>query len=494
MNTPRSLDALLAPWWQGPVPPPALAVHELTLDTREVRPGSVYFALQGTRQHGLQHAAAAVAAGAVAIVYDPAGAPAGIDPGVPMLGLPDLRERLGLIAARYFGEPARALTVIGVTGTNGKTSTVQLVAAAMTAAGHRCASLGTLGGGLWPALEAGARTTPDAIAVMRFFARMRDAGATHVAMEVSSHALEQGRVNGVPFAVAVYTNLTRDHLDYHGSMAAYAAAKARLFAWPTLRHAVLNLDDPVVAEVAPALADSVELIGCRLRSVGEAALRGSALHCHADGLSLALQLDGLPGPELHSTLLGAFNASNLLGVLGVLRALGIPPVRWPTLVAGLRPVDGRMNRVNDPGQPLVVVDYAHTPDALEQALQATRQHTLGSLGVVFGCGGERDAGKRPQMGAVAERLADWVILTDDNPRGEDGAQILAQIAGGMTRAPLAQVRDRRAAIAQGLARLGVQDALLIAGKGHETYQEIGGQCLPFSDHAVARAGLEARAA
>ncbi|NII09900.1 UDP-N-acetylmuramoyl-L-alanyl-D-glutamate--2,6-diaminopimelate ligase [Oleiagrimonas sp. C23AA] len=467
-----------------------LPVRGLNLDSRAMAPGEVFVALRGTRAHGMDYVATAIARGAVAVLAE-APLPAHAPDGVPVIAIEALSQRLGEIAARFYGQPSRALTVIGVTGTNGKTSTVQMLAQALEALGHRAASIGTLGAGLHGAIEAGERTTPDAIQVQALLARFRDAGATHVAMEVSSHALVQGRVAGVGFDVAVFTNLSRDHLDYHGTMEAYGAAKATLFAWPGLKAAVVNVDDSFGRALAERLPASVMRL--RVSQGGpHAELCADAVRTRADGLHFTLRSPWGEG-AVDSALLGRFNVANLLAVAGTLGALGHDFSAIAQALHALRPVRGRMSRLGGDGEhPLLVVDYAHTPDALEQALQSLRAHCAGRLVCVFGCGGERDTGKRALMGAVAERLADVAIVTDDNPRGEDGDAIVAQILEGFERPAQARVqRDRAAAIADAAAMCGADDVILIAGKGHEDYQEVAGVKRPFDDLAVARKALGA---
>jgi UDP-N-acetylmuramoyl-L-alanyl-D-glutamate--2,6-diaminopimelate ligase len=412
------------------------------------------------------------------------------DVDVPVLWIDGLHAFVGEIAARFFGRPSESMRVIGVTGTNGKTSTVQLLAQALETLGHRAATIGTLGAGLHGQLREGERTTPDAIAVQQLFAQFRRDGATHVAMEVSSHALEQGRVAATAFEVAAFTNLTRDHLDYHGSMQAYGAAKAKLFAWPGLQAAIINSDDAFGHDLAGTLAPGVRTL--RLSSEGDATADICASDIVTSAEGVAFQLRTPWGSQaIRSRLLGRFNVANLLTVVGCLGALGESFARIVDAVEALEPINGRMNRIGGMhGLPLVVVDYAHTPDALEQALGALRAHCAARLICVFGCGGERDAGKRPQMGAIAERLADVAIVTDDNPRGEDGDVIVAQILAGMQRPEAATVqRDREAAIRAALSMARAGDVVLIAGKGHETYQEGAGGKRAFDDMAVARAAL-----
>ena len=322
---------------------------------------------------------------------------------------------------------------------------------------------------------------------------MRDEGATQVAMEVSSHALEQGRVDAVAFQVAVFTNLTRDHLDFHGSMQAYGEAKAKLFAWPTLQAAVINLDDAFGAELAQRIGAGVQRIGLSSRGHAAATLRADEPRLSPEGIRFDLREGDAIFP-IHSPLLGRFNIDNLLAVAGALRALGWELARVARVLPQLSPVGGRMSRVGgERGLPLLVVDYAHTPDALEQALASLREHAPHKLVCVFGCGGDRDRGKRPEMAAIAERLADAVIVTDDNPRSEDGDAIVADIVAGFRdRATIRIERDRARAIALALQDASADDIVLVAGKGHETYQEVAGVKHDFDDLAVARQALGAR--
>jgi UDP-N-acetylmuramoyl-L-alanyl-D-glutamate--2,6-diaminopimelate ligase len=467
-----------------------IVVSGLALDSRRVRRGDAFFALRGTRGHGIEFAAGAVRRGAQVILAEaPAVEVAPLD--VPLLWIEDLHEQVSEIAARFYDRPAEAMRVIGVTGTNGKTSCVQLLAQALSFLGHRAATIGTLGAGVHGQLHEGERTTPDAVTVQQLLADFREAEVSHVAMEVSSHALEQGRVAAVDFEVAAFTNLTRDHLDYHGSMEAYGAAKAKLFAWPGLQAAVINLDDAFGAELAAQLPAGVKCLRFSMADAADAEIAASAIVTSAEGLAFRLRTPW-GTHTLNSHLLGRFNVANLLAVTACLGALGESFERIVAAIEQLQPVSGRMNRLGGlQGLPLVVVDYAHTPDALEQALTAVRAHCAGHLICVFGCGGERDAGKRPLMGAIAARLADVAIVTDDNPRGEDGDAIVAQIVAGMTAARAMTIeRDRAVAIADALALAHSGDVVLIAGKGHETYQEGAAGKRPFDDLAVAHAALE----
>jgi UDP-N-acetylmuramoyl-L-alanyl-D-glutamate--2,6-diaminopimelate ligase len=469
-------------------------VSGMTLDSRAVEAGDLFVALAGSQRHGIEFAATAIARGAVAVLVDrPAGTPVVLPtaPGVPLIEVVDLRGKLGRLARRFYGDATSELTLIGVTGTNGKTSTVQLLAQAIDGDDHRAASIGTLGAGMVGQLAAGERTTPDVLSTHELIARFAEHGATHVAMEVSSHALDQGRVDGLDFEIAIFTNLTHDHLDYHGSFAAYGAAKRRLFEWPGLATAIVNLDDPFGRELFAVLRPDIDAVGTSAEGRAQARWRAADIVSDAAGLAFDL-IAPTARVRVQTRLLGRFNVANLLGVAAALDALGMPMGRIVERLRQARPVVGRMNRIGgEPGRPLLVVDYAHTPDALEQALSALRAHTAGRLVCVFGCGGERDRAKRPLMAAIAERLADAVIVTDDNPRGEDGDAIVREIVAGLSRPQEVRIeRDRAVAIALAVADARGGDTVLIAGKGHEAYQEVAGVKRAFDDVAVARAALE----
>jgi len=467
-----------------------LPVTGLCSDSRRCRPGDLFLAWAGTRHHGLAHLAAAERAGAVAALYDPAGAAGLPASALPLLPAPELRALAGRIADRFYATPSADLAVIGVTGTNGKTSVCHFLAQALDAPEARCGVVGTVGNGFPGELQPASHTTPDAIALHAELARLRDLGARRVALEVSSHALDQERVAGVRFDTAVFTNLTHEHLDYHGDMAGYGAAKRRLFSQPGLRRAVLNIDDPQGAAWRTALASGLEVLGYGFAASAD--LRGSDLVLDADGLAFTVHAAGARG-RLQSPLLGRFNASNLLAALAVLLLAGIGLDDALARLARVRTVPGRMERFAAAGGPLAVVDYAHTPDALAAALAALRDHCRGRLWCVFGCGGDRDAAKRPLMGAVAAAGADRIIVTDDNPRHEDGAAITAAIVAGMGDPARAEVvRDRGAAIGRALAQAVADDVVLVAGKGHETVQQVGDRRLPFSDRALVRRLQEAR--
>jgi UDP-N-acetylmuramoyl-L-alanyl-D-glutamate--2,6-diaminopimelate ligase len=482
------------------VPPQAdRPVTGLSLDSRELKPGDVFFATRGLRRHGLEFLPAVEAAHAAAVVWEP---PFTGDlprqTRLPLIAVEELGRKLGFIARRFYGEPSRDLKIVGITGTDGKTSCAHLIAQALHEESRPCGILGTLGHGFPGALAPATHTTPDALTVHRCLAELRDRGARFAAMEVSSHALAQERVAGVDFAVAVLTNLGRDHLDYHGDLASYAAAKARLFLDHQPPWAVLNLNDPFGRRLLNAVQGQTAVVGY---GVGEpppadAARRvwGDTPTLSARGLSVGVRSLWGSG-VLASRLLGHFNASNLLAALAALLTLGMPFAEALQRLSRVTPIVGRMERFGgEQGQPLVVVDYAHTPQALEQALRALREHCAGRLWCVFGCGGERDAGKRPLMGAIAEQGSDRVIVTDDNPRGEEPERIVQAILAGMRSRETARViRDRRAAIQQAVAEATADDVVLVAGKGHEDYQLLGGRRLAFSDRAVVRESLAVRA-
>jgi len=490
MSAAIRLDELLA----DVAPAPRVDVAGLSLDSRAVAAGDAFVALKGGSRHGLEHAHEAVARGARAILWDPA---EGQSPGaavadVPFVAVRELRDRLGGIADRFYGMPSSRLTVAGVTGTNGKTTCAWLLASAVERLARRGAYLGTLGSGFPPDVEGGSLTTPDVITLHRQLRSLADAGATHVAMEVSSHALDQRRIDGVRMRVAAFCNLSRDHLDYHGTMERYAEAKERLFRLPGLEHAVINVGDPVGARFASALGPGVDLTAIAVG--GEVPTARRFIHVgrvlSGEG-GLQLEIRGHFGARrLRSRLIGGFNAENLAVTLGVLLAWQFEVEDAVAVLGACTAPPGRMEGYRLSNGALAVVDYAHTPDALAKALSAVRAHSRGRVIVVFGCGGERDPGKRPLMGEAAERLADRLIVTDDNPRGEDADRIVAMILRGLRRPENALVeRDRARAIDAAIAEARARDAVLIAGKGHEDHQIVGNQRRPFSDRDCLRARI-----
>jgi len=472
--------------------PPALAgrsVPGLAADSRRVTAGGLFLACAGRRSHGLDHVADALARGAALVAWEPvAGRPApALIAGAECFPVVALGQRSGEIADVFFGRPSASLDVVGFTGTNGKTTCTQLVGGALEAAGRPAGVIGTLGAGRVGGLADLGHTTPDAVEVQRALAAIRDAGGETVAMEVSSHALDQARVAGVRFRVAGFTNLSRDHLDYHGTLEAYAAAKLALFRTPGLGAAVVNGDDPLADDVLAQLgsATTAIVVGRDAGDRGDRRLEIEALEHGATGLTVRFGGSWGQG-RLRSPLWGEFNGSNLILALGALLALGLELGEATDALGSIAAPAGRMELFVAPHPgPRVIVDYAHTPDALAQALAAVRAHCEGRVWCVFGCGGERDRGKRPEMGAVAEELADEVVVTDDNPRGEDGDAIVAQILAGMRGRPRVE-RDRRRAIATAVSTAGPADVVLVAGKGHEDYQLVAGERRAFSDRSLVR--------
>ncbi|HEX7047831.1 MAG TPA: UDP-N-acetylmuramoyl-L-alanyl-D-glutamate--2,6-diaminopimelate ligase [Gammaproteobacteria bacterium] len=480
---------------------PDRVVQGVSLDSRFVVSGGAFLACAGISSHGLEYIDEALRHGASVVLWEPV--PGVQPPNIPSntvsVRVPDLSAHAGAIAATFYGDPSARMSVIGITGTNGKTSVSHLAAQALSAYGRRCAVAGTLGYGFIDSLEPATHTTPDAVKLQALFAQLAGSGADAIAMEVSSHALEQQRVSGVNFHTAVFTNLTRDHLDYHDGLGAYAAAKRRLFHMPGLNAAVVNIDDAVGRDIVANLPDGVRAwpFATHAESLqgiaAENILFAERMEFDAQGISLDINAAGKQ-VMLRAPLFGRFNALNLLAVFGILMSLGIPADDAARALGGVRPVRGRMERLGGGERPLVIVDYAHTPDALSQILAAAREHCAGKLFCVFGCGGDRDRGKRPEMGRIAESMADAVIVTDDNPRTEDGNAIVEQIVAGMTKRDAARIeRDRKIAIQSAIKEAASGDVVVIAGKGHEDYQITGTRREHFSDSEVARVALEAAA-
>ncbi|MEW6446109.1 MAG: UDP-N-acetylmuramoyl-L-alanyl-D-glutamate--2,6-diaminopimelate ligase [Pseudomonadota bacterium] len=464
----------------------------LCADSRKVCAGDLFIARRGGRVDGLMHAGEAVSRGAVAVLAGHGEAGVLREAlGVPVLVASQWNGVQGLVADRFHGEPSKQVMVVGVTGTNGKTSVTHFIAQALAGAGQPSGLIGTLGMGPWGCLSPATHTTPDVFDVHAELARQRDLGVRYVAMEVSSHALDQGRVAGVRFRAAVFTNLTHDHLDYHGDLHSYALAKCRLFEESHPRAAILNMDDALGRELLESLQGRMPLWAYGLgdqpwAAEGAAQVIIDRLQLGLTGMTMHLRTPHGSG-VLESPLLGEFNASNLLAALAVLLEIGMPLEQALGRLSEVQAPCGRMERFSATGKPLVAVDYAHTPDALEQALRTLRRHTSGRLHVVFGCGGDRDAAKRPRMGMVAAQRADRVILTDDNPRSEDGMAIIREILAGMPQTETTTIeRDRRAAIALALREAGPEDIVLVAGKGHEDYQEAQGVRRAYSDRDTVR--------
>ncbi len=478
-----------------------VSVTSLCTDSRCVAPGDVFLAYPGGRADGRRHIGASIARGASAVLWERDGFDWDSGWTVPNVSVTGLRAVAGHVAHVVYGKPSERLWIAGVTGTNGKTSVSQWIAQAFSFLGRRCGVIGTLGTGYPGALQASINTTPDAVELQKVLAKFVSDRVDAVAMEASSIGLHQGRVNGVRFATAAYTNLSRDHLDYHGNMEEYAAAKRRLFFTPGLSSSVLNLDDVQGVAIAGELAGtSVQRIGYSLYA-GGAERAGVDRYLEAREITLSMGgasflMSGSWGEaRIETAVVGRYNVANLLAVAGVLLSAGVSLEGVVQALRAVRPVAGRMERHGGDDQPLVVVDYAHTPDALEKVLVALSdiaRNTGGRLVCVFGCGGDRDRGKRPLMAAVACRYSDHIVITSDNPRAEDPRAIVDEILHGVDRSsgiPLDVISDRSVAIGHAVRLAGARDIVLLAGKGHEDYQEIGGRKLPFSDSAEAERAL-----
>lgn len=449
----------------------------ITDDSRKVQQGDLFIAVSGARYSARQMLDDIGASGAAAVLCDSTELLE--SDGLPLYKIENLAMRRGEVASLYYGEPSRAMHVVAVTGTNGKTSCSQFIAKALNV---RCGVIGTMGQGFLPALQATGLTTPNAISVQQMLAKMLEHGAAAVCLEASSHGLEQGRLNGTVIKTAVFTNITRDHLDYHKTFEAYKAAKQTLFTWPGLQTAVLNMDDAFSIDLQAALSDDVH---CLTYSLEQST---ADVHC----TNLAFELTGMHAwvltpwgeMEIRSSLIGDFNLSNLLAAICVLGSSGMSAQDIPQQIASISNVVGRMDQVPLAKGAVAIIDYAHTPNALQNALQAARFHCSGKLWCVMGCGGDRDVGKRPIMGEITSRLADISVLTDDNPRTEASDEVIENIlAGALKGADVRVEPDRRKAIAIALAGSEAGDLILIAGKGHETYQEISGERFDFSDYA-----------
>jgi UDP-N-acetylmuramoyl-L-alanyl-D-glutamate--2,6-diaminopimelate ligase len=484
----------------------------LVSDSRLVRAGDVFFAWPGEAGDGRRFIVQAVANGAAAVVYEERDHTWDEALIVPHLAVADLKHNAGPIAHACLGMPDSGMFTVGVTGTNGKTSIAVWLGQAFARLGEKAAVIGTLGVGLFsgraePQFDPTGFTTPDPVLLARKLAEVRDASATALAIEVSSIGLDQQRAAGMHFDVAIFTNLTRDHLDYHGTMERYEASKRKLFEWPGLKSAVVNLDDPaglrLVAHLRQHFA-ALPVTGYTLRAEAEQpAIDGvsmlRATNVRSQNAGTDFHLASVAGnAKVKTRLVGHFNVSNALAVLATLLAKGVKLKHAVDAVESLTPAPGRMQLIGGQEAPMVVIDYAHTPDALEKTLEALRQVATergGQLWCVFGCGGDRDPGKRPQMGAIAQ-AADHVLVTSDNPRSEEPSSIIAQIVAGMDEQhPTSRyqaVEDRAAAILMAVKQAGKQDVILVAGKGHEPYQEIKGRKMPFSDADHAALALTAR--
>ncbi len=464
-----------------------LEVVDLVLDSRQARPGAAFLAVPGTQSHGLDHVDDALARGAAVVVYEPSAAHS--DVAAPSVAVPGLKAQLGELARAYFARGAEPLILAGVTGTNGKSTVAHLLAEAQTLRGTPCGYVGTLGHGIPPQVVAQTLTTPDCLTLHR---TLRSLSVSYAAMEVSSHALAQDRIAGLEFQTAVFTNLSRDHLDYHGDLASYRDAKARLFRLPALQQAVLFADDPFGPILAQRLGASVTRIDVSLQQ--DADIRGRLVSADLHGIELEVRGPGGQG-VITSPLVGDFNAENLLLALGALIAWDVPLAEACESLGQCSRLAGRMQVFGGgDGEPWVVVDYAHTPAALARALEHLRRTTSAELWCVFGCGGQRDSGKRAAMGTAAAKFADHIVLTDDNPRDEDPGAIVAEIRAGIAAHPDVGIEhDRRRAITAAVDEARADDVVLVAGKGHEESQWVAGEQREFSDCAVVEQALAGRA-
>ena len=492
IQTPMTLAELLS----GIASAPEIGVTGIANDTRDLHEGSVFLACPGINSHGLDYAQQAVDAGAVAVVYDGDTAASIPDLPIPMIRVDGLRHRLGELANRFFDSPSQSVRVIGITGTNGKTTVAWLMSQSLQLLGKSCAYAGTLGFGIDAVDAEEGLTTPDVIEMHRRLAEFRDAGAGFAAVEVSSHALSQHRIDGVALDAAIFTNLSRDHLDYHGDMRAYGDAKAALFTEYSPGRSIINRDSRFGSELAERVGDEAIVVSAAAdwQPTGTSFVRLRSATATSGGSEVVV--DTSSGDATFSLPLpGRFNVENALSVLAYLLSDGVSLSDACDALSKVSAPPGRMELVASDGGPAVYIDYAHTPHALDVVLQALKPHCPGALWCVFGCGGDRDQGKRPLMATVSEQHADRIVVTNDNPRDEDPAAIIEAIAAGFSdRADAAIIEDRAAAIAWAIEQAADDDTILIAGKGHEDYQLIGSQRHDFSDYAAAAANLDARAA
>jgi len=486
----------LADLLQGLADAPAIEIANISSDSRSLQRGDLFLACGGASSHGLDYIADAVTAGVAAIVWDSSTADAPqAEVGVPMVAVANLASHLGEIANRFYDRPSETVNVVGVTGTNGKTTVAWLVAQVCELLNERCGYIGTLGAGIGEVEGGESMTTPGATDLHEHLAGFRDQGAGWAAIEVSSHALSQGRVDGVQFDTVLFTNLSRDHLDYHGDMQSYADAKAKLFLEYPARNKIINLDSEYGAQLTGRCGQDVVTVSTRFDRVSNGHPYVFVRSVVASGTGSQVRVDSSwGGGEFMLPLPGDFNIANAVIVLAAMLKHGVPMNEACATLASVSAPPGRMEQVDVTGElPSVFVDYAHTPHAIDAALGALRAHCKGKLWCVFGCGGDRDSGKRPQMGRIAERRADRVVVTSDNPRGEDPATIIDDVVAGLAHPERANViEDRATAIAWAIREAAHDDVILVAGKGHEDYQLVGDQRIDFSDYGVAFASLSQR--
>jgi len=476
---------------------PTLADREIyvsgvAIDSRKVKPGELFLAYKGSQANGIDYIEDAIHSGAIAIAIDEEETIDVKSSSITIYKVADLRKQAGLIISRFYDEPSKTIQLVGVTGTNGKTTVSYMIAYALYVLGKQSAVIGTLGYGQFRQLEASTSTTPDPVTLHSLFSRWRD-DVDFVAMEVSSHALDQGRVAGAEFDIAVFTNLTHDHLDYHKTIEDYADAKFQLFQSPKLKHAIVNIDDSYGVQLIDSLPAALStVVFSAKQDLSELSKKDvSFVYCkkiETNNLNLTISIDSSWGQAIVQTsLLGEFNVENILAAFATLCVSGFNIEKISETLSGFTGIPGRMEYFPAEDEPLLVIDYAHTPDALEKALIALRSYCSGNLYCVFGCGGDRDVAKRSQMGAIAERLSDHIVLTNDNPRTEAPEQIVENILEGVKDKSNATIKfDRSDAITNTFLNANKNDVILIAGKGHETTQQIGESILPFSDRELAR--------
>ncbi len=462
---------------------PEITISGIEDDSRKVSPGDLFIAVPGLTTDGRQYIKEVESRQAAGVLCE-SPAPE-IQVTIPVVEVDDLASMTGDIASRFYGTPSADMLVVAVTGTNGKTSCSHFISRALTSAGLKCGVVGTMGYGMPDALSGAGLTTPPAVRLQRYLAELRDEKCRGVVLEASSHGLEQGRLNGTRIDIAVFTNITRDHLDYHESFEHYGASKKKLFQWPGLQAAILNRDDPFAGEITKLLAETSDT------SIVTTSIVSDQADVYCRDIRLTEQGLGFlvctPWGEarIRSSLMGRFNISNLLSAIAVLGIQGFALNDIVREISSIGAVRGRMEMLRYPGRASIIIDYAHTPDALEKALQAIREHCKGELWCVFGCGGDRDKGKRSLMGEIASRLADHVVITDDNPRSEPSMAIARDVVKGVVPGSDVEIEtNRRLAIRKVMLNAAKRDVILLAGKGHEAYQEVSGRRLPFSDHAI----------
>ena len=474
-------------------------IQRLVLDSRIVQAGDLFIAVPGYQVDGRKFIDDAITNSASAILWqsEQESIPIPItwrstpdNHDVPLIAIENLKDLVGVIADRFYEQPSKSMYTVGVTGTNGKTSCSQFIAQAI-APKMKCGVIGTMGWGFLDNMQESTHTTPDAITCHEWLADMKNAGAKAVAMEVSSHALDQGRVNSVHFDCSVFTNLSHEHLDYHGDMQAYGSAKARLFNWESVTQCIINQDDEFGRQLLSGINDKDEIVTYGLQcDVEKPDLYANNIYYHKDGITADIHAFSHKA-KINSQLYGRFNIYNLLATLGVCLHAGMDFVTAIQQLNHIRPVKGRMQVIHHDKRPVIIIDYAHTPDALEQALAALKAHQFGNIWCVFGCGGDRDRAKRPRMGAIAEQLSDHVVLTNDNPRHERAEDIINEIKAGMALEQDAVVEpDRASAITYAIRNASPDDVILIAGKGHETWQQVGDKKFPFSDQETVKTFLQ----